>query len=55
MAKKSSVNQLKYDNENIVKISLKLHKINDSDILARVDMNNKQGSIKELIRDGLYK
>lgn len=55
MANKQSINQAKYDRENVVKISLKLHKRNDKDILEKVDPNNKQGSIKKLIRRGLEK
>lgn len=51
MAKKSSINQAKYDNEHIIKITLKLHKEKDKDILNLIDFNNKQGSIKNLIRN----
>ena len=53
MAKKSSINQAKYDKEHIEKYYLKLHKENDKDIIQAVDPKNKQGSIKELIRKGL--
>lgn len=53
MAKKKSINQIKYDKEHIEQISLKLHKKNDKDILDRIDPKNKQGSIKKLIRRGL--
>lgn len=55
MAKQLSKNQAKYDKEHIIQVTLKLHKINDSDIIHNMDMKNKQGSIKELIRKGLYK
>lgn len=53
MAKKSSIHQAKYDSEHIIKITLKLHKENDKDILDQIDMNNKQGSIKKLIRNNI--
>lgn len=51
--KKSSINQAKYDAAHIMKISLKLHKENDKDIIEAMDLNNKQGSIKKLIRQGI--
>lgn len=53
MAKKTSINQAKYDAANIMKISLKLHKENDKDIIEALELNNKQGSIKKLIRRGI--
>ena len=34
---------------------LKLHKVNDKDIIDKIDPNNKQGSIKKLIRKGIEK
>lgn len=55
MPKQTSKNQAKYDKENIIQVTLKLHKINDNDIIQQMDMKNKQGSLKELIRNGLYK
>lgn len=55
MATKQSINQAKYDKENMVRYHLKLHKINDKDIIDKIDRNNKQGSIKELIRKGIEK
>ena len=55
MAKKQSINQLKYDKENIERYYLKLHKKNDADIIKAIDPNNKQGSIKELIRKAIEK
>ena len=55
MAKKSSISQSKYDKENIERYYLKLHKINDKDIIDVIDPNNKQGSIKELIRKNIKK
>lgn len=42
-----------YNKENIVFVSLKLNKKYDKDILEAIDMSNKQGSIKKLIRNGL--
>lgn len=53
MAKKSSVHQAKYDKEHIVRYYLKLHKDNDKDIIEAIDPNNKQGSIKELLRKAI--
>lgn len=55
MAKKQSISQQKYDKENIERYYLKLHKINDKDIIDVIDPNNKQGSIKELIRCAIKK
>lgn len=54
MPKKTSLKQMKYDNSNIERYYLKLHKINDADIIKAIDPNNKQGSIKALIRKGLH-
>lgn len=45
----------KYNQDNIIYVSLKLHKINDQDIIEVIDLDNKQGSIKELIREALRK
>jgi translation initiation factor 2 beta subunit (eIF-2beta)/eIF-5 len=53
MAKKSSITQLKYDKEHIVKYYLKLHKTNDKDIICAIDPDNKQGSIKTLLRKAI--
>lgn len=53
MATKQSINQAKYDKENIEKYYLKFHKINDKDIIAAIDSKNKQGSIKELLRQAI--
>ena len=55
MIKKSSINQAKYDKEKMERYYLKLHKVNDKDIIEAIDTNNKQGSIKELIRKGIEK
>lgn len=46
--------QEKYDKINIEKITIKLNKNTDKDILEAIDMKNKQGSIKRLIRKALY-
>lgn len=51
--KKTSINQAKYDAKYIMNVSLKLHKVNDKDIIEALDLSNKQGSIKKLIRKGL--
>jgi hypothetical protein len=53
MAKKQSMHQSKYDKEHIERYFLKLHKENDKDIIDAIDPNNKQGSIKALIRKAL--
>ena len=55
MPKRSTVNQTKYDKVNMERYYLKLHKINDKDIIDNIDQLNKQGSIKELIRLGIEK
>ena len=55
MAKKSSITQARYDGKNITQLTLKLHNKKDKDIIERIDPNNKQGSIKRLIRKGLEK
>lgn len=55
MPKKATINQLKYDKEHMVRYYLKLNKKNDKDIIDNIDPNNKQGSIKELIRLGIEK
>lgn len=43
----------RYDEKNCIRISLKLNKKTDSDIIEKIDMNHKQRSIKELIREGI--
>lgn len=53
MAKRTSINQAKYDKEHVEKYFLKLHKENDKDIIKAINPANKQGSIKALIRKGL--
>ena len=55
MTKKSTVNQNKYDKEHMERYYLKLHKVNDKDIIEAIDPKNKQGSIKKLIRIGIEK
>lgn len=55
MIKKQSINQAKYDKEKMERYYLKLHKVNDKDIIDKIDPNNKQGSIKKLIRKGIEK
>jgi hypothetical protein len=51
--KKSSMYQAKYDKEHIERYFLKLHKTNDKDIIKAIDPNNKQGSIKALLRKAI--
>lgn len=53
MPKKATERQARYDKEHMVKYYLKLHKENDKDIINVIDPNNKQGSIKELIRSAI--
>lgn len=53
MAKKNSIRQEKYDKKHTKQYTLKLHNENDKDIINAIDPNNKQGSIKRLIRRGL--
>lgn len=53
MAKQSSINQKKYDDVNTLKFTLKLNKKTDKDIIDNLDLKNKQGSVKKLIRNGL--
>lgn len=43
----------RYDEKNCIRISLKLNKRTDSDIIEKIDMKQKQKSIKELIRKGM--
>lgn len=48
--------QARYDAENAVRISLKLNRKTDADILARLEaMPSKQGYIKGLIRADIEK
>lgn len=45
---------VKYDKENTIRLSLKLNKTTDADILAKLSqVKSKQGYIKELIRSDL--
>lgn len=50
---KASERQKRYDDANTVKVSLKLNVKTDADIINYIDMNNKQASIKQLIRAGI--
>lgn len=45
--------QKKYDDKNCMRISLKLNYNTDADIIDKIDMNNKQASIKKWIRKGI--
>lgn len=53
MAKKSTIRQTRYDNEHSIRYNIKLHKENDKDIINAIDPNNKQGSIKALLRKAI--
>ena len=44
----------KYDKENTIRLSLKLNKTTDADILKKLEqVESKQGYIKELIRNDI--
>ena len=44
----------KYDRNNTKAIMLKLNKVNDADIIAKLEgVGNKQGYIKDLVRDSI--
>lgn len=45
--------QKKYDDNHTIRISLKLNTKTDSDIIEKIDMKQKQKSIKDLIRKGI--
>ena len=46
--------QYKYDKENTKQVMLKLNKTSDADVLMKLDdMDNRQGYIKELIRNDI--
>lgn len=45
--------QERYDQKNTIRISLKLNLTTDKDIIDAIDLNNKQSSIKKLIRIAL--
>ena len=46
----------KYDSENVVKVTIKINKKTDADIMEKLDaVDNKQGYIKELIRADIAK
>lgn len=61
MAKQTSINQAKYDKKHIYQITLKLHRQNDEDIISAIENLDdfeklgKQGSIKKLLRNAIYK
>ena len=45
-----------YDRKNTVQVKLKLNKKYDADIIGKLDaVSNKQGYIKQLIRDDIGK
>lgn len=43
----------KYNNENLVCVSLKLSKKKDADIIKHINLEKKSESIKDLIRKGI--
>lgn len=43
----------KYDEKNIVQLTIKLNKKTDKDIISCISMVNKQGSVKQLMRLGI--
>ena len=46
--------RIKYDAKKTIQYHLKLNKVTDADILAKLDsVENKQGYIKQLIRNDL--
>ena len=46
----------KYDREKCVQVKMKLNRVGDADILARLgDVGNKQGYIKKLIREDMMR
>lgn len=46
--------KLKYQEKNVIQISLKLNRVTDADIIALLETaENKQGLIKELLRKSL--
>ena len=48
--------QEKYQKENISRVVLKLNKKTDADLLEWLDtLDNKQGTIKEILRDHINK
>lgn len=53
---KATERQLKYDVENTARLYIKLNKKTDADILGHLDQqDNKQGYVKQLIRDDIKK
>lgn len=56
MAERKETPQERYDRENIVRLSMKLNKKTDADILERLgNVPSKQGYIKSLIRKDIAK
>lgn len=53
MANKTSIKTKKYDDKNTLRFTLKLNKKTDKDIIDNIDLENKQGSIKTLVREAL--
>lgn len=54
MEKRKETPQERYDRENIVRLSMKLNKKTDAEILQKLDtVSSKQGYVKDLIRKDL--
>lgn len=54
MAKSHSIAQAKYDSTHCKYYTLKMHLVNDSDVIARLaEQDSMQGYIKQLIRDDI--
>lgn len=55
MAKSAKERQARYDKENTTRISIKLNKKTDADIIEYLNRkSNKQGQIKEIVRNHLF-
>lgn len=56
MGSKQTERQLRYDKEHTIQVKLKLHNVNDADIIDKLNSEpNKQGYIKALIRADIRK
>lgn len=52
--KKKETPQARYDRDNIVRLSMKLNKKTDADVLKKLDsVSSKQGYVKSLIRNDI--
>lgn len=54
MATKATIRQARYDSTHCTGFYLKLHNVNDADIMAKLaTVESKQGYIKQLIRQDI--